>query len=342
MQTFLKIIPKISLHLHLEGTIRPATFVELAAKHGVELPPFTDPAELYSHDNVAVFFQTFKNIRQSVRDTDDFRRITYEAIEDAAKGGVRYMEFFASTTGHLEDGIPYSVQMEGITAGIREAEVDFGVPARIISCIHRTCEEGMALEMVEMMATHRNEYLIGLGMGGDEEKAPPEKFIRAFQLAGQAGFKRTAHACERISPTREIETCLDVLGCDRIDHGYRIVFDENLARRCADQGTVFTTIPIAQNYLMQWYPDLGSEPIINRMIAQGLRVTLDTDDPAIAGIDAVNPYQMAVAQMGCGPEMIKTFMINSIEGCWADDSTKREWRQKWSTEMDADIASLEQ
>ena len=337
---FLLQLPKVSLHLHLEGAIRPATFVDLAARHRIPLPDYSDPAELYTIKDVATFFQTFAKIRQSVQERDDYRRVTYEVLQDEAAYGVRYCEFFASTAAHLEDGVPFETQMDGMVDGIRDAETDFGIQARIIPCLHRRCTSEQAVEMVERMAARRSDYVIGLGMGGDEEKSTPEMFAKAYQLAGQAGFRRTAHVCERVSPTSEIETCLDVLGCDRLDHGYRIVFDERLAGRCAAQGVLFTTIPLAQHHLMRWYPQLGKEPLINRMVQMGLRVMLDTDDPAIGGVTAVQPYEMAVREMGYQPGDLKTFILNGIDGSWLDESTKRAWRQSWGQEIDAGIARL--
>lgn len=325
----------------MEGSVRAATFAELASRHGMDLPEYQDPAELYYFADIPAFFETYKKVCHSARDRDDFRRIAYEVLEDASVCGVRYMEMFWSPTEHFEVGVPFQVQLDGITDGIREAESDFGIQCRAIAAINREREPEAGTELAQMMVENRNDYLIGIGLDFDELDNPPEKFWKAYRIAKEAGFHRTAHACERIRPPRDIETCLDLLGCERIDHGYRVILDEAIARRCADEGIVFTVIPLYQPMLMALVPDVGEGYPIQRMIDMGLRVMLDADDPTMGNSDAVTPYTLAAEQMGLGAADFKELVLNGIDGSWLDDSTKRQWRREWGKEIDEMIAALD-
>jgi adenosine deaminase len=342
INAFLTQIPKVELHCHLEGAVKASTFVELATKHGINLPPYTDPVEIYDFKDLPTFLVVYHQVCISIRDRDDFRRVTYETLQEASDSGVRYREMFWSPTEHLKDDVPFKVQMDGIIDGVRDAEADFGVECRMIAAINREEPPEVGVELVQIMTENRNDYLLGLSLDFNEDGNPPEKFWKAFRLAGKAGFHLTAHACEETSPPRDVETCISLLGCERIDHGYRVVLDDVITQRCADEGVVFTVIPSVQSYLMAADPQFRDEYPIKSMMDRGLRVMLNSDDPPMIGFNPAQIYILAREQMGFEPADFKGLVLNGIDGAWLDENTKRKWRKEWSQEIDQMISHLDQ
>jgi adenosine deaminase len=131
--TFPKRLPKVSLHVHLAGTVQPFTLVELARKNGVALPAYRDPAGLYHYPDIYQFLKMLDLVMASVRDRDDFHRITYETLQQAAEHGVRHREMFWNPTTHMACGVPYQTAVDGIIASIRDARTDFGIQCFLIA-----------------------------------------------------------------------------------------------------------------------------------------------------------------------------------------------------------------
>lgn len=336
--SLLRAIPKVSLHCHLEGSVQPGTFVELAAKHEVELPDGVDPADPYDYPDIYGFLNVYNLVGQSVRDRDDFRRITYETLQEAADGGVRYREMFWSPMDHFQVGVEYGTAIDGIIDGIRDAKTDFGIECRMIADINRMQEPEAGLAMVEKVVENPRDELIGIGLDYAEADFPPERLWKAYRLAARHGLHRTAHACED-GPARNIETCLDLLGCERIDHGYHVLGDDDLVRRCVDEGVVFTCCPVSTAWVY-FNGDLANHPI-KEMAARGIKLMLDCDDPPMFKTDPANDYIVAADEMGFGPADFRQFMFNGIDGTWLDEPTKRRWRLEWGREIDDLIVQLD-
>jgi len=338
LETFLRRIPKVELHCHLEGAVKAATFVELAAKHQVALPSYREPEDLYAYDNILDFLKVYALIVASLRDRDDFARITYEALADAAANGLRYSELFYSPVDFLGSGVPYRVMLDGIIAGLRAAQQDLGVECRLIACLTRMVSPAVCTEVVQQVLDERREEVIGIGIGGAEPGRPPEWFVEAYRLAARGGLHRTAHACED-GPAVNVQTCLDLLGCERIDHGYHVLEDEAITQRCAEQGVVFTVCPTSTAQVYGWR-DLSRHPI-RAMVSCGLKVMVNSDDPPMFGTDLGREYVVMAEHMGFTPQDFKQFVLNGIDGSWLDESTKRRWRQEWVREIDSLMAQLD-
>jgi adenosine deaminase len=330
---FLRRVPKAELHCHFEGTVRPGTFAELAKKHGVALP--TDDAErLYDYDSIYEFLKIFAMVSSTLIDQEDFARTSYESIEDGVKlGNLKYREMFFNPTLHTKRGVPYKTVVDGLVDGTHAAEADFGVRCRLIADIYRQDTVAEAREMVEQVLEHRRDELIGLGMDGAEAPDPPEKFVDAYKLAKEGGLRLTAHACED-APAQNITTCLDVLGCERIDHGYHILGDESVVARCRDEGIYFTVCPTATAVCYFDPEDYASHPI-REMVNQGLRVMINSDDPTMFHTDIGSEYVKMTNAAEWGPEQVREFSLNGVDGSWLDDGEKRRLRQEFEAELDA-------
>ena len=331
-EEYLRRVPKVELHCHFEGTVRPQTFADLARKHGVELPT-QDAEKLYDYDSIYEFLKIFGMVSSTLIDREDFARAAFESIEDGIElGNLKYREMFFNPTLHTTRGIPYPTIVDGLIDGIREAEQQYGVRCRLIADVYRQNPPEMARDMVEQVLEHRRDELIGLGMDGAEAPDPPEKFVEAYKLAGKGGLRLTAHACED-APAKNITTCLDVLGVERIDHGYHILGDEEVVKRCRDQGITFTVCPTATAVCYFDPNDYTTHPI-REMAAKGLKIMLNSDDPPMFHTNIGREYVEMTKAAEWPKEKVRGFVMNGIDGAWLSDDEKRRMRDECERELD--------
>lgn len=303
----LRAVPKIDLHVHLIGCVRAATFGELAAKHGMNLP--VPAEELYPRINSDPLpeelprgpwfplLRVYDDICASLRDADDFARVVYEAMEDGLSiNNTRYHEFAFSPSVHLGNGVPYRVMADGLAAGIRAAGADLGVQATMIAAVDREDTGDVARAMAEEVVAYPKPEIVAVGLDYEETAGPPEQFADAFMLAKRHGLHRTAHAAEHDPWARNISTCLDALACERIDHGYHVMKDRRVVARCRDEGIPFNVIPTTSRRATRAW----RLRTITEMLASGLFLTLNSDDPALFGFSLTQGYQLAHADEGLG------------------------------------------
>ena len=241
---FLRALPKVELHCHLEGSVPAATFLDLSARHGVKLPT-RDPDHVYDFTSFLAFLDLYYLVCESVRDAADFERAAYDSLAHGVRtGNLRYREMFFSPTNHHH--VDYPTMVAGLVAGIEAAEADFGVRCRMIADINRRQSPHVAVELVEAVLAHSSPYVIGIGMDDDEDSGPPERFVEAYRVATR-GLKRTAHAGE-LGSSANVRTSLELLGCDRIDHGYAMVRDADVMQRVRDAGVHVTGAWFVNNF----------------------------------------------------------------------------------------------
>ena len=192
--------------------------------------------------------------------------------------------------------------------------------------------------MVEQVLAHPYDELIGLGMDGAEAPDPPEQFVEAYRLAGEGGLRLTAHACED-APPKNIATCLDVLGCERIDHGYHVLSDDALVERCRDEGLTFTVCPTATAVCYFDPDDYTSHPI-REMAERGLTIMVNSDDPSMFHTDIGAEYvKMAEAAEWDAPK-VRELTLNGVDGSWLAEDEKRRMRAEFVAELDRLEAEL--
>ena len=329
---YLRRLPKVELHCHVEGTLRPRTVADLAAKHDIALPT-DDVANIYSYETIYEFLQIFRFVNSTVIDRDDFARIAYESLEDGVNlGNLKYREMFFNPTLHTTRGVPMPTIIDGLIDGCRAAEADLGVRCRLIADVYRQDPPDMALQMTEEVIAHRRDELIGLGMDAAEAPDPPEKFFECFRTAGEAGLHLTSHSAED-GPPANISTCLDLLGCERIDHGYHILEDPAVVERCREDGIHFTCCPTSTAVVYGW-PDLTTHPI-NGMMDAGLLVHLNSDDPTMFRTDIGKEYVDFVGQNDYAPDVAKQLVHNGIDASWLDPSEKAALHRVFDDEIAA-------
>jgi adenosine deaminase len=309
-------MPKVELHCHLEGCVRPQTFVDLAGEHDVRLPT-RDPDQVYRYTDMASFMDVFERLCSAVLTRDDVERVTYEALVDAALGShVVYREMFVNPT--LHPSLPYRELLAGITSGAEAARHETGIVTRLIPSIYRAHGPAAALELVRAVAAGPRDVVVGIGMDGDETTGPPAAFTEAYAAAHDAGLRLTAHAGERFS-VDEVRDSLDLLGCERLDHGYAIVLDPELVARVRDTGTHVTYAWLSNTY--NYHGPLEQHPF-RLMRDAGLSMSMGADDPAMGGTTLAGDYEAVSAALGFDHSTFAAQNQAALDASWLDPEDK--------------------
>ncbi|WP_174274303.1 adenosine deaminase family protein [Sphingomonas bacterium] len=334
---FFRSIPKAELHCHLLGTIRRATFEDLVRKHDAPVSSAELDA-LYTRTSrpVGVLHALRILERHVLKAPEDFRRITFEYLQDAASENVRHAEFFWNPTGTVRDaGLRYDRAQEGIVSGIHAAKRAFGISAGLIPSIDREADGAAAIEVVEHVLAHRVPEVIGIGIDYRETDRPPELFVEAYRLARSNGLKTTAHAGEFGTSWRNVATAVDVLGVDRIDHGYTVVDNPDLAARLAASGIIFTIVPTNSYYLRTLSPERWAiDHPIRRMSELGLKLHPNTDDPTLHNVSPAGTWEILYSHLGFDLAALRTMMTNGLAGAWIDDAKRGELEREWGATFD--------
>ena len=355
--SYLARVPKTDLHCHLIGTVRASTFAELARREKLELPDSAeaifrdinslppDPA-LYadtripvpmgrSSDEPATSYSLFKAsewVVEVLRSAEDLTRITYEAFENAHRtSATRHLElFFDYLPPHLES-LGYRGAVEAYADGIRMAERDFGMTGRMIAGIDRSKSGEHALHLVQQIVDNPHEYVAGIGLDNLETAGPPERFIDAYTLAGAAGLKRTAHSSEHAPIAANTITCLDQLGCDRIDHGYFVLEDDAVVERVrADQTPFIVAFTTSRRSWRPW-----RQASIKAMVDAGLNVILSSDDPGMFPTTLAQEYEIASSSLQLDNTTLRSMSLAGVEASWLPEPEKMLLRERFVREFDA-------
>jgi len=327
--TALDRLPKVELHCHVEGTMRPGTVVELARKNGVPLPS-ADPTELYRYSSLDTFLEVFWLVQSTLATRDDWSRLACESIVDGAAHGLVYRETFFTPARHLEAGRDLADVIAGLAEGIERAEAETGARAMLIADIDRAYGGQAGREMVERLVELRRagspgtERVLGVGLDSTELGVDPADFADAFELAGKAGLRRTSHQGEETPPSH-IWAGLDVLGSERIDHGLSSLQDPELVRRLAGERVPLTVCPTSNVLIANAVPRLELHPY-PKMRQAGLLATLNTDDPALTDLDLGQEYRSAMDAFGFTWDDMVQIALDGAEATWLDDGDKRALR----------------
>jgi adenosine deaminase len=332
LKSFIHALPKAELHLHLEGAVAAPTVVDLASKHGIELPDFSDDSDIFDFADLAAFLNIYNIICASIRTPDDFRRVTYEALKRCADSNVRYAEFFFSPGAHLSYGVKYSDMLDGVISGMHDAERDMKIASRLIPAINRELGPANGEEFLDMVLADRRDEVIGIGLDYLEDGFPPGPYAAVYERARAAGLMATAHAGES-GPASNIRDSIALLGCARIDHGYHLVDDPALVASCIESQIGFTCCPSTTRYTTIWR-DLGApDHPIRTMIGAGINVVLNSDDPGLFRVDLDHEYLLAAENMGIPRAKLAELALNGIRISWLDEGTKAQMTAEWQAEI---------
>lgn len=336
LEQFVRALPKVELHCHLFGAVRRQTFSELSARAGHPVSPEEIEAFYTRGEKPVGVLRVLRALDAVlIRQPDDLYRITHEYLQDAHAHGVAYSEFFWNPTGTVRvSGIPYAQAQAAIVRAIADAEREIGIIGRLIPSIDREASPEEAVAMVQWMLAARAPQVVGIGMDYRENDRPPELFEAAYRLAREAGLKTTAHAGEFGMPWHNVATAIDLLQVDRIDHGYTIVDNPALMQRCIERGLVFTVVPTNSYYLRTLAPERWAlDHPIRKMLAAGLRLHPNTDDPTLHLVTPTGAWLMML-QLGADVDDLKQFMRNGLDAAWMDETLRQQWRPRWDDRFD--------
>lgn len=322
LREFITALPKAELHLHIEGSLEPEMLVDLARRNRVDIPFRTveEVRAAYEFTELQDFLDIYYQGMNVLREPDDFRELTLAYLDRAAADGVVHAEIFFDPQGHTGRGIPFAVAADGILAGLAEGERKHGITSRLILCFlrHLSEEDGFAT-FREAEPWFADGRIAGVGLDSTERGNPPEKFVRLFAAAGDAGLKRVAHAGEE-GPADYVRDSIDILQVDRIDHGNAVLNDPALAARVAEAGLALTVCPLS-NLKLCVVPDMTAHPL-GRMLEAGLRATVNSDDPSYFGGYIADNFVAVAEALGLDRAALVTLARNSIEASFLDEGEK--------------------
>jgi adenosine deaminase len=321
-------LPKVELHCHVEGTARPATVADLAADHGIDLG-VERPEQLYEYESLADFLNAFATVCSVLQTPADFARLAYEAAEDGAAAGIRYREMFFSPGFHLDRGIPFATMWDGLVDGVRAGEADHGVRTRLILDVDKPKGVGPAMALLEVARGLDRDLLIGIGGDSTERGVDHRAFLPLMTEARRLGLKTCFH-CGEDGPADNIAAMVEA-GIDRIDHGTHLLDDPELTARVVDEGIPLTSCP-SSNVEIGIVASLPDHPF-DRQRAAGVRVTLNSDDPAFFRYDLADEYARMADVFGYSTDDLVAVSLAAIDASWLDDGEKAALRSSFDTEL---------
>jgi aminodeoxyfutalosine deaminase len=305
---FIHSLPKAELHLHLEGSITPQTLVELRQRHGKQ-STLGDAETLYQYKNFAGFLTAFKTLTEDLQTPEDYELITYRLMEQLKGENVLHAEVYVSVGVCLWRKQDFEAIFEGLERGRERGERDFGVSLLWIFDVVRQFGPGAAQDVFELAAKFHDRNVVGIGIGGDEQKAPPELFREQYAYAASQGLRLTAHAGESAGP-ESIWGALN-LGAERIGHGLTAGRDPELIEELA-QRQIPVEICLTSNLRTGCCAKISDHPV-RSYFDQGLMLTLNTDDPAMFSTSLTHEYELAKTEFGFTDEHLRELARNSFE-----------------------------
>jgi adenosine deaminase len=330
---FSRRMPKVELHVHLEGSIRPATLLRLAERNGVTLPAqdIAGLSEFYRFRDFAHFVEVYVAITRCLCSPEDYTLVAYEFGSDLARQNIRYAEAtFTIATNVRMTGLPSQIILEALNSGRGAARRDYGVEWRWILDISRDTPDTQDT-VLEMALAGRDQGVVALGLGGTESRFPPELFARTFTRARDCGLARVPHAGETAGPD-SVWTALRSLHANRIGHGVRSVEDEALVTYLCDHQVVLEICPTS-NISLGVYPDYEHHPL-RTLYDAGVSLTVNSDDPPMFGTDLLQEYALLVEKFGFDADDLERVSLNAVRAGLLPAPDKARLAREFRTEFD--------
>ena len=316
---FIRQLPKAELHLHLEGAVEPATLLELRKLHGDRVT-LAEVEALYGYTDFQSFLMAFKEVSAHLRGPDDYELITYRLMQRLKEETVLHAEAYVAVGVCLYRKQDFPAIFEGLERGRARGARDFGISLLWIFDATRHFGVEEAQKVFELAARYRDRHVVGVGIGGDELKAPPELFRGVYAYAAEHDLHLTAHAGET-GPPESVWGALN-LHAERIGHGFSAAQDADLIEELA-QRQIPVELCITSNLRTGVCKSVAEHPTKN-YFDQGVMITLNTDDPALFGTTLSHEYQLAQETFGFTDEHLRELARNSFEASFLPAEKKLE------------------
>ena len=308
-------LPKLELHLHLEGTLEPELMFELAKRNSIPLDfsSVKEVKEAYQFSNLQDFLDIYYQGAQVLLHEQDFYDLTWAYLLKCKEQNVLHVEPFFDPQTHTDRGVPFKVVINGISDALADAEERLGITSKLIMCFLRHLDETSAIETLKTSSEY-TDYIYGVGLDSSEKGNPPEKFSNVFNAAKDMGYKLVAHAGEE-GPASYIWSSLDILKIERIDHGIRAIDDPELMLRLINNQIPLTVCPLS-NVKLKVFEEMSSHTIL-KMLEQGVCVTVNSDDPSYFGGYMTENFISLYDNLGLSKGQALRLVKNSIDASFA-------------------------
>ncbi|CAH1578155.1 adenine deaminase [Vibrio owensii] len=324
MNAFIQGLPKVELHLHIEGSLEPELLFELAQRNNIDIP-YESPQALrkaYEFEDLQSFLDIYYQGANALRTEQDFYDLTWAYLERCKADNVIHTEIFFDPQTHTDRGIEFETVINGIHRAMQDGSEKLGITSQIIACFLRHLSEESAIETLQSIVKHKDK-IVGVGLDSSELGHPPEKFKRAFQQAKEAGLLTVAHAGEE-GPAQNIIDSVEMLGVSRVDHGVRCVEDASLVEALIESKMPLTVCPLS-NIKLCVFDEMEQHNIVD-LLRKGVAVTINSDDPAYFGgymtdnfMAVSNAHPMTKAELA-------QFTINAINASFISEALKAKYR----------------
>ncbi|HLD64736.1 MAG TPA: adenosine deaminase [Pseudomonas sp.] len=311
MHDWLNALPKAELHLHLEGSLEPELLFALAARNKIALP-WADVEALrgaYAFNNLQEFLDLYYQGADVLRTEQDFYDLTWAYLLKCKAQNVVHTEPFFDPQTHTDRGIPFELVVNGIAGALEDGRRQLGISSGLILSFLRHLSEDEAHQTLDQALPFRDAF-IAVGLDSSERGHPPSKFQRVFERARGEGFLTVAHAGEE-GPPEYIWEALDLLKVSRIDHGVRASEDPRLIQRLIEEQIPLTVCPLS-NTKLRVFQDMGQHNIL-QLLEQGVKVTVNSDDPAYFGGYVTENFVALEQSLGMTQEQARRLAQNSLD-----------------------------
>jgi len=330
-------LPKVELHRHLEGSLRLSTMLEIAHAHGVTVPAsilhLSDMVQVQDKDPLTFsnFLEKFKTLRLFYRSPEIINRITREAIEDAARDNIRYLELrFTPIALSRAEGFPLHEVINWVVTSAQQASKSHQIEVGLIISINRH----EPIELAEQVAWLASEYvshgIVGLDLAGNEAQFSAEPFAGLFKEAHQAGLHVTIHAGEW-GGAQNVRQAIESFEAERIGHGVKVLADENVIALARERGITFE-VCMTSNYQSGAVSSLQQHPL-PQMLKAGLKATINTDDPSVSRITLTHEYQLACEKLGLPLETLKHCILTAAQAAFLPETERGKIIAQLSNEL---------
>lgn len=318
---WLDALPKVELHLHLEGSLEPELMFELAHRNGITLP-FSTVAEVrqaYEFNNLQDFLDIYYQGANVLQTEQDFYDLVWAYLKKSQQQNVVHVEPFFDPQTHTDRGVAFETAINGISRALKDGEAELGITSQLIMCFLRHLSEEAAFDTLAQAQPFLDQ-IIAVGLDSAEAGHPPEKFSRVFAKACELGLLTVAHAGEE-GPAEYVWTAINELKVSRVDHGVRSIDDSELMAHLVETRMPLTVCPLSNTKLCV-FDDMSQHTILD-MLEKGVCVTVNSDDPAYFGGYMTENFVALWQALGMSKDQAKQLVQNSIEASFASEARKR-------------------
>lgn len=327
LDTFIEKMPKIELHLHLEGSIQPETAFHLIKNNNPYNPPKSveEIKQRYRFGNLTEFIYGMKSVTDNILSIDDLQDVACQMLTNLAKENVVYVEYDCALQKYINLGLKLEAIVDALWQCAQKFEQEKGIMSRLIVNSQRSHGAESVESLAGKIIKLNHPYIVGFGLSGDESKYPQKFFTTAFEILQREGMHRTVHAGEAVGP-RSVWDAIRLLYAERIDHGTRAIEDEELVKLLVEREIPLTQC-LTSNVKLNVVNDYLSHPF-GAFLKRNVRVTLNTDDPAIFESNLTNEIKIATHEFNLSINDLNTLTSNSVDASFLTKTEKKVLSEK--------------